>query len=217
MKDFADAGFTWFRGALDETDLAPFDRAAAIGARPGARLSPDSDLSTVLAPDGALGRAVSVLLPGARAVRLVAFDKTADNNWGVPWHQDRVIALRDRADIPGYTAWSRKSGVWHCEPPTGVLEKMLFLRVHLDDQNAQDGAMQIARGSHRLGRIRAVDAAARAEDCETLSCAAHRGDVLVLDMLTLHRSLPSTSPGPRRVVRVDYAAVDLPAPLAWAC
>jgi len=216
MTNFPHAGFTWLRGALDEAELAPFDRAAALRARPGARLSPDPDLAAVLAPGGALGRAVNALLPGARPVRLIAFDKTPENNWGVPWHQDRVIAVRDRADAIGYSAWSRKAGVWHCEPPADILSRMLFLRVHLDDQQTANGAMQIAPGSHLLGRILAADAARCAKEFEALTCDARRGDVLVLDMLTLHRSLPSTSPAPRRVFRVDYAAVELPFPLAWA-
>jgi len=216
MNDFAQAGFSWLRGALAPADLAPFDRAAALRARPGARLSPDPDLAAVLAPGGALGRTVNALLPGTKPVRLIAFDKTPENNWGVPWHQDRVIAVKDRAEVPGYAAWTRKAGIWHCEPPADILSQMLFLRVHLDDQQAENGAMQIAPGSHRLGRIPAAEAAARAGAYEAMTCEARRGDVLVLDMLTLHRSLASASPAPRRVLRIDYAAVDLPAPLAWA-
>lgn len=52
--------------------------------------------------------------------------------------------------------------------------------------------------------------------CVTEDCAARRGDVLLLNMLVLHRSKPATDTRPRRVFRVDYAAVGLPPPLEWA-
>ncbi|MCB1337935.1 MAG: phytanoyl-CoA dioxygenase family protein [Maritimibacter sp.] len=177
---------------------------------------PDAALRAVLSPDGPLGHAIAGLAPGARPVRLVAFDKRPEANWVVPWHQDRVIAVRARAEVPGFTAWSRKGDTWHCEPPETILAAMLFVRVHLDDQDDRNGAMQIAPGSHRLGKVPAAEAARRAEEIGGLSCAAARGDVLVLDMLTLHRSLPSTSSAPRRTLRIDYAATDLPPPLEWA-
>ena len=34
--------------------------------------------------------------PNARPVRVIAFNKTEGNNWTLPWHQDRVVALRER-------------------------------------------------------------------------------------------------------------------------
>jgi len=32
----------------------------------------------------------------------------------------------------------------------------------------------------------------------------------------VHRSRPATDPRPRRALRLDFAAFDLPAPLQWA-
>lgn len=94
-------------------------------------------------------------LPNAKPVRVVVFDKTPQQNWGVPWHQDRVIAVKARHDVPGYHNWSQKCGVWHCEAPSAVLGQMLFLRLHLDPTDAGNGAMEIALGSHRAGAVAA--------------------------------------------------------------
>ena len=43
-----------------------------------------------------------------------------------------------------------------------------------------------------------------------------RGDVLVMQMLLLHRSLPSNQHRTRRVIRSDFANRPLPTPLQWA-
>ncbi|MEZ5715789.1 MAG: phytanoyl-CoA dioxygenase family protein [Paracoccaceae bacterium] len=121
-----------------------------------------------------------------------------------------------RAEVPGFSNWSCKQDIWHCEPPRALLERMLFVRVHLDACDAENGAMEIARGSHRLGPVPAGEAAGAAKSFEPEVTAAAPGDVLVLPMLVLHRSLPSQSEGARRVLRVDFADFDLPEPLRWA-
>ncbi len=58
----------------------------------------------------------------ARLVRILAFDKTLAANWGVPWHQDRTIAVKQRVAIDSFGPWSVKAGVPHVEPPPALLE-----------------------------------------------------------------------------------------------
>ena len=154
-------------------------------------------------------------MPGAFPTRVVSFNKTATQNWGVPWHQDRVIAVDAKRDHANFDNWSQKEGVWHCEPPLSVLDKMLFLRIHLDDDTDVNGAMQIAKGSHVRGRIAANETETIATQHETEICKGSRGDVLVLKMLTLHRSSPAVTKCVRRVLRVDYANSKLPVPMCW--
>lgn len=214
LAEFEATGRLWLRAALPEEDLERLDPLARPG-RPGTRLDAGAAVD-VLGPSGRLGRTLSALWPGMRPVRLVAFSKDSEANWGVPWHQDRVIAVRDRAEGPGFAAWSSKGGAWHCEPPLALLEGMLFVRVHLDPATPSNGPMEIALGSHRQGVVAAAEAEALAGTCACEACLGERGDVLVLKMLTLHRSRPSRDGQPRRALRVDYAAGDLPAPLAWA-
>ena len=149
-------------------------------------------------------------------VRAVGFAKTDVGNWGVPWHQDRVISVSERRDVPGYGNWSCKRGVWHCEPPVRNLQRMTFLRVFLDEVTPDNGGMEYAVGSHAAGRVADSEAVQMARKFKVEVEEAGPGDVLVLHMLTLHRSSPSLSHLPRRVLRVDAAGFDLPAPLQWA-
>lgn len=201
-------GRTWFRAGLDETVLRALDAACNVGEAPGRRLA--------LEPPAALDALACTLLPGARPVRVVAFDKNQTNNWTLPWHQDRVVALRERIEAPGFSNWTNKAGVWHAEPPIRLLERMLFARIHLDPADTLNGCLQLALGTHQNGTIASVEASAVVNAATIEDCLAARGDVLFAKALILHRSSPSKASVGRRAVRIDYCAEDLPHPLKWA-
>jgi hypothetical protein len=74
-----------------------------------------------------------VLGPSAFVARSIFFDKTPEANWKVAWHQDLTIAVREKLEVDGYTAWSVKEGVVHVQPPMLVLERIVTVRLHLDD------------------------------------------------------------------------------------
>lgn len=113
--------------------------------------------------------------------------------------------------------WVAKGDFWHAEPPLALLEKMIFARVHLDDSDLSDGAMEFALGSHRLGRVAAEDGARAASDCPIEVEEAKRGDLLFLKVLTLHRSSRAAKSSQRRVLRIDFAVRDeLDEGLRWA-
>lgn len=206
-------GRIWFRDVLDAGELLALEAASAIEDAPGVRLSASDDMRRALAP---LDRIAAELLPGARAVRLVAFDKSAAANWALPWHQDRVIAVHERYEVDGFNAWTRKAGVWHVEPPIAWLQRLIFLRVHLDAAGEETGCLEVAPGTHALGFVAADQAASVAEAHGPELCAAARGDVLAAKALILHRSRASKRQISRRALRVDYSADILPAPLEWA-
>jgi hypothetical protein len=66
---------------------------AVLNGKSGIRVLDRAEVSAVLGPHGSMGRCAAAILGAAgRPVRAILFDKTADNNWGVPWHQDRTIA-----------------------------------------------------------------------------------------------------------------------------
>jgi len=67
--------------------------------------------------------------------------------------------------------------VWHDEPPLILLEHILFVWVHLDDTDAESGAMEIPRGSHEARKVKAAEVAAR---YPLEICTAKRVDVLCL-------------------------------------
>ncbi len=208
-------GHVWLRSALPEAEIQKLRSQVEAGQKPGTRLEPTSDLTQAILRASATA-AIATLAPGMRPVRIMAFDKSGDNNWSLPWHQDRVIAVTERVDLRGFGNWSKKGSFWHCEPPEALLHRMLFTRIHLDPTDPETGAMQFAPGTHQLGQVASAEAASMAEKspCQT-ECAA-AGDMLVLPMLTLHRSMPAKGTAPRRVLRIDFADTDLPAPLTWA-
>jgi len=139
-----------------------------------------------------------------------------NKNWALPWHQDRVIAVNTKIDHNGYINWSQKSGIWHCEPPTDLLDNMFFARVHFDDCQEDNGCLQVALKSHKYGKILATDIYKTIATLDKELCSAKRGDILFVKALTLHRSLSSQSSLPRRALRIDYSATTLPSPLRWA-
>lgn len=215
-SSFHESGRLWLRGALEEEDLAILDSACAANTAAGTRISASDALTQVLGKSGKVAQAISPVMAGVFPTRIVAFDKTAKSNWGVSWHQDRIIAVSEKVDHPKFSNWSHKAGIWHCEPPTEVLGEMLFLRLHLDDETAASGPMKIAVGSHRRGKVSSSDAAMVANECSIETCLGKRGDILVLNMLTLHCSQKAKKVSSRRVLRVDYAQSPLPVPLRWS-
>jgi hypothetical protein len=173
-------------------------------------------LLDLVAPHGSLG-----LLAGRYAgdvvkpVRVLFFDKTPQANWSVPWHQDRAIAVKERIQVEGYGPWSIKNGVVHVEPPVTVLDKMVTLRVFVDDCGEDSGPLEVIVGSHRRGRVPAKDVLEIAHRSEIFVATGRMGDVLIMKTLAIHRSNRAASPAHRRVLHVDYAPFDLPKPLEW--
>lgn len=211
---FEKDGRVWLRGAVSPEELSELEKLSDMGSRPGARISKSEPLFHFV-QKASFAEQIATIWPGMQSVRLVSFDKNPTANWGVPWHQDRVIAVNERIEAPGFINWTRKSGGWHCEPPVTLLERMLFVRVHIDRNTVENGAMEIALGSHRAGKVTSETAAEVAGKFETELTLAEPGDVLVLAMLTLHRSTPSVSRSNRRALRVDYSSDQLPKPLGW--
>lgn len=194
-------------------ELAPL----ATGDRGGVRNLLDvSPAARALATSAAVRSAAeSVLGPHCFAVRAILFDKTAGANWKVVWHQDLTIAVRERSSVAGYGPWSEKAGVPHVQPPPELLERMLAVRVHLDDCGADNGPVRVISGSHRAGRLSAAAVDAWRAGADAVECLAERGGILAFRPLILHASSPAASPAHRRVVHLEFAADELPAPLEW--
>jgi Phytanoyl-CoA dioxygenase (PhyH) len=159
-------------------------------------------------------------------VRSILFDKTPETNWLVPWHQDALIAVAERRDVPGFGPWSMKEGEPHCRPPIEVLESLVTIRIHLDACPTDAGPLRGVIGSHRLGVL--SDAAIEAEgrraaiEGRILEATSDIGDAVIMSPLTIHRSPKSTrgeatgEPHPRRrVLHLDFSTMDLPSGLAW--
>ena len=228
--DFETDGFAIVAGVLtaDEVDALAAEFAVAEGVSSAGALQrggqvyarrnvlTDVRLVRGLARSEAVRSLVEpVLGSGAFASRGLLFDKTSEANWMVPWHQDLTVAVKARIDAPGFGPWTVKAGVAHVRPPVSVLERMLTVRVHLDDCGPGLGPLRVLPGSHRDGRIGAEGCRAWLERVEAVPCLVTRGAVVLMRPLLLHASSAADVPGHRRVVHLEFAAEPLPHGVEW--
>jgi hypothetical protein len=148
-------------------------------------------------------------------VRAIYFDKSPEANWLVSWHQDLTLAVRARAEVPGFGPWSMKDGIPHVQPPVQLLQQMLTIRLHLDDADESNGALRVLPGSHRFGRLSSERIQELRAQQPDFLCTASAGDILLMSPLLLHASSRSTTPRHRRVLHIEFAAFKLPIELEW--
>jgi ectoine hydroxylase-related dioxygenase (phytanoyl-CoA dioxygenase family) len=151
----------------------------------------------------------------AKPVRSVYFDKVPGANWNVAWHQDTSIALKQQHNVPGFGPWSEKQGVVHVEPPQEYLRNTLTLRVHLDLANTETGVLRVVPGTHKHGRVSSGEILQIVEQSAVVECTAKPGDVLLMNPLLFHSSRKATNPTHRRIIHIEYSAMELPEPLEW--
>jgi ectoine hydroxylase-related dioxygenase (phytanoyl-CoA dioxygenase family) len=162
-----------------------------------------------------LSIAKEILGDHAKPVRSVFFDKIPGANWNVAWHQDTSIAVNTKADVPGFGPWTVKQGIVHVEPPPEYLASILTLRVHLDTANTETGVLRVIPGTHCDGRTPSQELLRIVEKSTVVECKANRGDVLLMSPLLYHSSRKAVAPDHRRIVHIEYSALELPEPLEW--
>lgn len=214
----AEEGAQLFKGGLSLAELT--DLEDALSAQPqdaaGVRLSGIPELRPFLVPDGPVGKIpASVLGSEYIPVRAILFDKSAEQNWSLGWHQDRTIAVQQRIDVEGFGPWSIKSGMVHVEPPFDLLARMVTARVHLDSVTATNAPLLIAPGSHKRGRVPTAEIPDVVRQCGVIPCLAAAGDIWIYATPILHASEAAAEPRHRRVLQVDYSVGELPGGLQW--
>lgn len=163
-----------------------------------------------------LSRLVAAVLgQEALLVRGLFFDKTPDSNWGIFWHQDLSIAVRQREQVDGFRPWSVKAGIPHVQPPPEILDSMLTVRLHLDDCPEANGALRVIPGSHRSARLSLSETERLQQNSDPMTCEVGRGGAVLMKPLLLHSSHKAESDSRRRVVHLEFAAGPLPQPLEW--
>jgi ectoine hydroxylase-related dioxygenase (phytanoyl-CoA dioxygenase family) len=149
------------------------------------------------------------------AVKATLFDKTAEANWRVQWHQDRTIPVREKRDVAGYGPWSMKAGVPHVEAPPEVLAQMLSIRIHLDDSDADTGPLRVIPGSHLHGKLVDAQLASIVAKSSAVELCAPQGGLLLMRPLLVHSSSAARSPDHRRVLHIELAPPEAISPLHW--
>jgi hypothetical protein len=217
--DFTRDGAALIRRAISVSDIARLkEEFAGLDFRAGARPFAISEtVRRLIGIGGCFDLALSeVGMTAARPVRVLAFDKTPENNWNLGWHQDRIIAVKARREVEGFGTWTVKNSVPHVEAPESLMRHMAFFRLHLDPCPEENGALRIIPGSAERGKLTDAQTRDLASEGESRVCAADEGDILAVKALTLHASSPALRPSHRRVLHVDYCSVMLPHGLDWA-
>jgi ectoine hydroxylase-related dioxygenase (phytanoyl-CoA dioxygenase family) len=196
------------RGHLDRllhelNELAP-SRSRA-GLRHALRFAPVAQLAR---EEKMIDLARAVLGPDAFPFRATLFDKSPAANWLVVWHQDTVLPLLVRADIPGWGPWSVKEGIHYAHAPAVTMARVLALRVHLDDSNSNNGPLRVLPGTHKLGLLSDDAVHKVATRTSPVECVAPKGAVVAMRPLLIHSSSKSHEEAPRRVLHIEYAASD---------
>lgn len=150
--------------------------------------------------------ATDVLGSPAIPYRATLFDKSPHANWLVVWHQDTAVPLRHRRESAGWGPWSEKAGVLYAHAPASALERMVALRLHLDDSTSRNGPLRVIPGSHALGVLSDAAIQDLVNRERPHECAVPRGGILVMRPLLVHASSKSTSCEPRRVLHLEYAS-----------
>jgi hypothetical protein len=149
------------------------------------------------------------------AVQCTYFEKSAKNNWLVPIHQDLSIPVKTQVLGAELKGWSLKEGVWFVQPPIATLERLIAVRIHLDECREPDGPLRVVSGSHRMGRLNTHESINLRTELGDALCELGSGDALVMSPLILHASSKSSGNSRRRVLHFVFAPPLLEYGLSW--
>jgi ectoine hydroxylase-related dioxygenase (phytanoyl-CoA dioxygenase family) len=142
-------------------------------------------------------------------------DKTQDCNWELDWHQDLKIAVKHKIETADYNNWTIESGIPHTIPPKEVLEKRLFVRIHLDDCFIDNGAILVVPKSHKNGILKNKTEIDKIVMGDNFYCEVDKGGIMFLTSLLLHKSPYSKTDRKRRILQIEYVGIKLTNGLEW--
>jgi len=184
---------------------AEFSQASLQRSRAGVRHALKLPSVAALANGSRLvGIAQDILGGEAVPFRATLFDKSAEANWLVAWHQDTALPLRQRSEKPGWGPWSVKEGVVYAHAPAEALMRVVALRIHLDDSGAANGPLRVLPGTHRAGVLTDEQIRALGHEVPAVDCLITKGGVLAMRPLVVHASSKSQSEMARRVLHIEY-------------
>ena len=90
--------------------------------------------------------------------------------------------------------------------PRAALERVVALRVHLDDSTPDNGPLRVLPGTHTAGVLTDDEVKELAQAIEPATCTVAAGGVIAMRPLTIHASSKSATEQPRRVIHIEYAS-----------
>jgi ectoine hydroxylase-related dioxygenase (phytanoyl-CoA dioxygenase family) len=101
------------------------------------------------------------------------------------------------------------------QPPDGVLQQLLAVRVHIDDCGVENGPLRVVPGSHVHGRIASSSVGRLRDAVGEVPCLVKRGGALLFKPLVLHASSKAVSPRHRRVLHFLFGPSAIGYGLRW--
>jgi ectoine hydroxylase-related dioxygenase (phytanoyl-CoA dioxygenase family) len=146
-----------------------------------------------------------ILGPAAIPFRATLFEKLPASNWLVAWHQDTALPLQERREASGWGPWSIKDGVNYAHAPAKALEKVVALRLHLDDSILNNGPLRVLPATHTKGVLTDEEIFSIAAQTSNVDCLMPIGGIVAMRPLVIHASSKSQTENPRRVLHIEYA------------
>ncbi|MFK8066866.1 MAG: phytanoyl-CoA dioxygenase family protein [Gammaproteobacteria bacterium] len=206
--NFQTRGFAVIKSVLSKPQLVslPDKCDAELVSKAGSRNLLQKDWIKEISTQVTNHHEISPLLPeNVVAVQCTYFSKTLDKNWLVPLHRDLSIPVKEKFSSDEWSGWSVKEGVNFAQPPEQILKSLIAVRIHFEDNTAENGALQIIPGSHTNKDTKE----------ERVVCEVPKGGALVMCPLLLHSS-SKLEQGARRVLHFLYGPCELPSPAEWA-
>ncbi|MDI9364269.1 MAG: phytanoyl-CoA dioxygenase family protein [Flavobacterium sp.] len=147
-------------------------------------------------------------------VKSIYFDKPSASNWFVAYHQDLTISVDKKREIQGFSPYTVKQNQFAVQPPLIILEDNFTIRIHLDDTDANNGALKVIAQSHLKGIYKA-QTINWAKETEVI-CPVKKGGIMLMKPLLLHASNKTTNQAQRRVIHVEFSRIELPEGLNWS-
>jgi ectoine hydroxylase-related dioxygenase (phytanoyl-CoA dioxygenase family) len=202
-------GFRTIRTHLDPDVLTGLRDSLFVNSRAGERCLLDHPLVRETAMElKAELIASGDLEPEAVAIQAIAFDKSTAANWKVAWHQDLMFPFARQITSAGFELPCIKEGVHYARPPATVLDRLLAVRLHLDDCDESNGPLRVSPRTHLQGILKTSDIPEMLAANGEFTCLANQGEALLMRPLLLHASSQATKPQHRRVLHLVYHSGD---------
>lgn len=145
----------------------------------------------VLATNGIFHElAKSILGEGCFPTHAILYNKS---DTPTPWQRDTTITVQGQRVIEA--------------PDKAIYNRILTVRLSLDDCTFVDGALKLCPSSHKHGVLTPQEI--RGHSIRPFSSPEMKaGDILIMHPLTIHASSASTTGKPSRVIHIVYAAAE---------
>lgn len=155
---------------------------------------------------------LKAVAPDFFVIKSIYFDKSPQANWFVSWHQDKIIFVKNKIEIPGFRNWTQRENEYGVQPTAEILGNIVSARIHLDTADSTNGALKVIPHSHSESSSRNVSFS----DNDAVVCEVPAGGVMLMKPLLFHASSRSASAQPRRVIHLEFCSIELPEGLEWS-